>query len=176
VNLRLKRTPGIYLAGFMACGKSTIGRMYADEIGWLFADLDADMEAHHRMTISELFARFGEEEFRRLESEALSRRVASIRRGIPTVLSLGGGAFAREENIEFLNQNGVTVWIDTAFSIIQHRIRLNDDRPLARHPQQLRDLYENRREFYVRAQYRIPLDSPDSRKGMQALINLCLLD
>jgi shikimate kinase len=176
VNLKLKRTPGIYLAGFMACGKSTIGRLYAEEIGWQFADLDGDIEAHHSMTISDLFARFGEEEFRRLESEALLRRVGSIRRGIPTVLSLGGGAFAREDNIELLNQNGVTVWIDTAFSVIQHRVRLNNERPLARDPQKFLELYQRRRELYRRAHFHVALDTGDSRKGMQALMSLCLLD
>ena len=176
MNLKLKRTPGIYLAGFMASGKSTIGRMYAEEIGWQFADLDDDLEAHHKMTIRQMFARFGEDQFRGFESEALQRRVATIRRGAPTVLSLGGGAFAREDNIALLNENGITVWIDTAFSIIQHRVRQNDERPLARDPVRFAELYQERRALYGRAQYYLPLDTPDSRKGMQALLKLALLD
>src|SRR3712207_8676388 len=51
----LKRTPGIYLVGFMGCGKSTIGRMYADEIGWRFTDLDDEIESEQRATITDLF-------------------------------------------------------------------------------------------------------------------------
>lgn len=176
MNLKLKRTPGIYLAGFMACGKSTIGRLFAEEIGWQFADLDADLEAYHGMTISDMFARFGEEEFRRMEAEALRRRVDTVRRGIPTVLSLGGGAFARNDNIELLNQNGITIWIDTPFAVIQHRVRHSNDRPLARDPRNLAELYQRRRQLYGQAQYRLPLESGDSRKGVQALMELGLLD
>src|SRR3954453_6383850 len=87
-NLKLKRTPGIYFVGFMACGKSTIARWYAEEIGWRFADLDEDIEARQKMTIRDIFTNFGEEEFRRIESEAMRYRVQMVRRGSPTVLAL----------------------------------------------------------------------------------------
>src|ERR671921_796186 len=112
MKLKLKRTPGIYLVGFMGSGKTTIGRMYAEEIGWRFADLDDDIETQQKATISDLFARLGEEEFRRIESDAIWKRIHLIRRGTPTVLSLGGGAFAQQGNIDMLTDNGVTVWID----------------------------------------------------------------
>ena len=115
MKLKLKRTPGIYLVGFMGCGKTTIGRMYAEEIGWRFADLDDDIEAQQRASISELFERMGEEEFRRIESDAIWKRIHLIRRGMPTVLSLGGGAFTRPHNVEMLMENGITVWIDADF-------------------------------------------------------------
>ena len=63
MKLKLKRTPGIYLVGFMGCGKTTIGRMYAEEIGWRFADLDDDIEAQHRAIISELFEEWARKNF-----------------------------------------------------------------------------------------------------------------
>ena len=91
MNLKLKRTPGLYLVGFMGAGKTTAARLLADEIGWRFADLDEDIEGQQRRSISELFATVGEEEFRRIETEAIHRRIQSIRRGMPTVLGLGGG-------------------------------------------------------------------------------------
>src|SRR5579864_3409075 len=53
--LKLKRTPGIYLVGFMASGKTTIGRMLADELGWLFADMDEDIEAGQGVSIANIF-------------------------------------------------------------------------------------------------------------------------
>src|SRR5687767_15520955 len=105
MRLKLKRTPGIYIIGFMGSGKTTIGRMLADEIGWRFADLDDDIEAQQHKSISEIFSTAGEEEFRRIEHEALARRVRSVRCGMPTVLALGGGAFTCPENVELLTEN-----------------------------------------------------------------------
>src|SRR4029453_1668809 len=105
MNLKLKRTPGIYIVGFMGSGKTTIGRLLAEEIGWRFADLDDEIEHANRKSISEIFAPAGEEEFRRLEHEALLQRVRSICRGTPTVLALGGGAFTRPENIKLVQEN-----------------------------------------------------------------------
>jgi shikimate kinase len=176
MNLKLKRTPGIYLVGFMGCGKSTIGRMYSEEICWRFSDLDDDIETSQKTTISDLFARLGEAEFRRIESEAIHRRVQSIRRGSPTVLSLGGGAFTREENIEVLSDNGVTVWINTDFDIMRERVAMADHRPLARDPKRFRELYEQRLPFYQRAEYRVDVHGGESKSALRTLIDLCLLD
>ncbi len=176
MNLKLKRTPGIYLVGFMGCGKSTIGRMYADEIGWKFGDLDDDIEYAEKTTITDLFAKLGEPEFRRIETEAIRKRVMSVRRGSPTVLSLGGGAFAREENIEILSDNGVTVWINTGFDVMQERVAQADHRPLARDPKRFRELYEQRLPFYRRAEYHLDVPDGDSRAAVRTLIELCLLD
>lgn len=176
MNLKLKRTPGIYLVGFMGCGKTTIGRMYADEIGWRFGDLDDDIEFSQKTTITDLFARLGEPEFRRIETEAIQKRVLSIRRGSPTVLSLGGGAFAGEQNIELLSDNGVTVWINTSLDIMCDRVARADHRPLARDMDRFRQLYEQRIPFYERAEYRVDVPDGDSRAALRMLIELCLLD
>src|SRR5579884_286135 len=62
--LKLKRTPGIYVVGFMAAGKTTIGRLLADELGWGFADIDEDIETSEGMKIADIFDQRGEEEFR----------------------------------------------------------------------------------------------------------------
>ena len=90
--LKLKRTPGIYLVGFMGSGKTTIGRHLADELGWSFADLDADIEAEQGTTIAQIFDTRGEDEFRRIETAAIQKRVRMIEKGRPMVLALGGGA------------------------------------------------------------------------------------
>jgi len=88
--LKLKRTPGIYLVGFMASGKTTIGRLLADELGWAFADLDEDIEAQQGRSIAEIFDSDGEEEFRTIERAAIRKRVVEVERGKPMVLALGG--------------------------------------------------------------------------------------
>ena len=68
--LKLKQTPGLYLIGFMASGKTTIGRLLADRLGWSFADIDEDIEASQQRSITDIFDSLGEDAFRRMESEA----------------------------------------------------------------------------------------------------------
>ncbi|HYP14548.1 MAG TPA: shikimate kinase [Bryobacteraceae bacterium] len=174
MNLKLKRTPGIYLIGFMGSGKSTIGRMLAEEIGWRFVDLDEDIEHEQHKSIPELFRLAGEAEFRRLETEAIAKRVRHVRCGIPTVIALGGGAFTREENIEMLNENGITVWIDTALSVCRRRVNMSEHRPLARDPQMFEQLYHKRRESYGRAEYRLQVNEDNSRQALHDLLGLRL--
>ena len=82
--LKLKRTPGIYLVGFMACGKTTVGGGLAWELGWSFADIDEDIEAVQGIPIAQIFETRGEAEFRRIETAAIQERVRSIERGKPT--------------------------------------------------------------------------------------------
>ena len=74
--LKLVRTPGIYLTGFMASGKTVIGRLLADRLGWTFIDLDAVIEAEQGTTIRSIFDTRGEEYFRQLETEAIRTRLA----------------------------------------------------------------------------------------------------
>lgn len=176
MNLKLKRTPGIYFVGFMACGKSTIARLFAEEIGWRFADLDEDIEAGQKMTVQDIFTRFGEEEFRRIEADAIHRRVQMVRRGTPSVLALGGGAFTREENITLLTEHGITVWIDTPFEIVKQRVVQCSHRPLARDPEEFEQLYYSRRRFYERAEVHVPVPDGNSRNALKRLVEMCLLD
>jgi shikimate kinase len=176
MNLKLKRTPGIYLIGFMGSGKSTIGRMLAEEIGWRFADLDDDIESQQRKSISEIFSTAGEEEFRRIEHEAIAKRVHSVRCGMPTVLALGGGAFTRQENVDLLMENGITVWIDTALPVVRNRVAGSEHRPLAKDPVQFEQLYHDRRKFYAKAEFRVEIKEDNSRKGLAALLKLPLFE
>jgi shikimate kinase len=176
MNLKLKRTPGIYIIGFMGSGKTTIGRLLAEEIGWRFADLDDDIEHKERRSISDIFATVGEEEFRRIEFEAIQQRVRSVCRGTPTVLALGGGSFTRRETIELLHENGITVWIDTAFDVVRKRVQGSDHRPLARDLERFEKLYQERREFYSQAEFKVTVPTNDSRGALAELLKLRLLD
>ena len=104
--LKLKRTPGIYLVGFMGSGKSTVGRGLAKHLGWRFADLDEDIEAREQMPITQIFDQRGEEEFRRAEHDALKRRIADVARGVPWVIAVGGGCFAQPRNFDLISNHG----------------------------------------------------------------------
>jgi shikimate kinase len=170
--LKLKRTPGIYLVGFMGSGKTTIGRRLADELGWSFADLDADIETETGTTIAQIFDTRGEEEFRRMETAAIQKRVRMIERGRPMVVALGGGAFAQRGNFELLENNGISVWLDCPFSIVRARVSQESDRPLARNPDKFRELYENRLAAYQRADYRIEIEGDDPTPAVESILKL----
>jgi shikimate kinase len=172
--LKLKRTPGIYLVGFMGSGKSTVGRALADELGWSFLDLDEEIEREHGTTIASLFDERGEPAFRHIESEALHRCVRSVQAGRPRVISLGGGAFLQTENLDLVLNNGVSVWLDCPLAVIERRIAAFTHRPLARDPNHLLHLYEVRREGYSRADYRIDTDDDDAAATVARILALPL--
>jgi shikimate kinase len=173
--LKLKRTPGIYLVGFMGSGKTTVGRLLSSHLGWSFADLDHDIEAVAGMTIPEIFESQGEEEFRRAETAALKKRVEKICCGKPTVLALGGGAFARPENVDLIAPHGVSIWLDLPLEILKQRVAHSSHRPLARDPARFESLYWTRREAYARADYRIDVPVDDSSYAVEQILKLGLM-
>jgi shikimate kinase len=173
--LKLKRTPGIFLVGFMGCGKSTIGAALAEEVGWHFLDLDAEIERGEGVTIAEIFDSRGEQEFRRLESMALERCVRSVQSGRPHVVSLGGGAFLSEDNFQLVTNNGVSIWLDCPLPAIERRLAEANHRPLARDTQRLRELFHSRRPGYARAEHRIEIASDDAALTVTQILALSLL-
>ena len=172
--LKLKRTPGIYLVGFMGCGKSTVGRALADELGWNFVDLDEEIEREQGCSIASIFDNSGEPEFRRIESDVLDRCVHKVQSGHPRVISLGGGAFLSHRNFDLVSNNGVSVWLDCPLELIERRIAAFVHRPLARDPAQLRSLYDIRREGYARADYRIEVQDDNAGAAVARILALPL--
>jgi len=75
------------------------------------------------------------------------------------VLALGGGAFTAPANRDLLQNNGVTVWLDCPFEIVERRVALAAHRPLARDPRQFAALYHARREAYALADVRVPIEN-----------------
>jgi shikimate kinase len=170
--VKLKRTPGLYLVGFMASGKTTIGRSLADELGWNFVDTDDEIEANVGASICEIFDTRGEEEFRKVETEVIRKRVRMVERGRPTVMALGGGAFAQQGNFELIENNGVTVWLDCPFALVEERVRGASHRPLARDLEKLQALYEMRRPAYSRADFRIEIKGDDPAPVVAGILHL----
>jgi shikimate kinase len=172
--LKLKRTPGIFLVGFMGSGKSTVGRALAQELGWTFADLDEDIEKREGMSISQIFDTRGEAEFRNAETAALRERVRAVEGGRPCVIALGGGAFLREENFLMVSNNGVSVWLDCSFSTVERRLAGYGHRPLARDPEKLRELFAVRRTGYERADYCVAVENDDAATTAAKILALPL--
>ncbi len=160
--LKLKRTPGIYLVGFMGSGKSTVGERLADELGWNFADLDDDIVKAQGRTILDIFDTGGEAAFREIETDCLRKRVRAVQSGRPHVLALGGGAFAQDASYKLMQENGVTVWLDCSIELIRARLAgKSAERPLARDSARFEKLYEQRLPAYARADYRVEITNND---------------
>jgi shikimate kinase len=138
----------IFLVGFMASGKSTVGPLLAAQLQRPFLDVDQLIEARWRCTIAELIARAGEEVFRQSETAVLRGAAA----GELAVIAPGGGAITRAENRALLQQTGVSLWLAAPFELCWRRIlRDGATRPLAPAEAAARARYEQRLPLYQQA-------------------------
>ena len=155
MHQRLKATPGIYLVGFMGCGKSTVGRLLAERLGWDFFDLDEEIEREAGKPIARIFDDDGEGAFRDLEHEAVCCQTGAVRGGGARVVAMGGGAYVPQRNRWKLEDAGLTIWLDLPVERLWERVRHETDRPLARDEARFRVLFSERRPLYERADYRV---------------------
>jgi shikimate kinase len=116
----------IFLVGFMASGKSTVGRLVAARLGWQFRDLDRAIADAAGQTIPDIFASEGEEGFRRRETEAV-REAAGLRR---VVIATGGGAACREENLAQMLAAGHVIALAVSPEEVVRRTAGRTARPL----------------------------------------------
>jgi len=155
----------VCLAGFMGCGKTTVGRILAQQLGWRFVDLDERIEQQAGLRISEIFERLGEPAFRKLETAELSRALGEATSAtVPVVLALGGGTFAQPENLEMLSaacgrqsavRTGYVIWLDCPVEQLLSRCVMMEDRPMFRDESSFRKLYDERIPFYRQADLRV---------------------
>ncbi|MDO4518881.1 MAG: shikimate kinase [Eubacteriales bacterium] len=117
----------IYLIGFMGCGKSTVSSYLSKNCGYQLIEMDEQIEKEQKMSISEIFAKNGEEYFRGLET-ALIRNLNGI--SDKTVVSCGGGVPMRQENVEAMRKNGKIIWLDVSPETVYERVRYSQNRPL----------------------------------------------
>jgi shikimate kinase len=144
----------IFLIGFMACGKSTVGPVLAAKLDRPFIDLDPLIEAKAGCTIAELIARAGEERFRQMETETLREAAQNSR----AIIAPGGGAITRAENRQLMSQLGITVWLDAPFDLCWRRIEQDATvRPLAPNEESARARYEQRLPLYKEASVRVAI-------------------
>lgn len=119
-------TRNLVLVGLMGAGKSSIGRLVANQLGIPFVDTDIEIERVSRMTIPELFAAYGEDEFRALETRVIKR----LLKGGPRVVSTGGGAFINERTRQQVKRSGLSVWLKADLDVLWERVGKRETRPL----------------------------------------------
>jgi shikimate kinase len=151
----------VVFVGLMGAGKSAIGRITAQQLGYAFIDTDAEIERVSRMTITELFASYGEQEFRALEKRVIKR----LLRGGPRVISTGGGAFIHDSTRNQIKRRGVSLWLKADLDVLWERVNKRDHRPLLKteHPKAtLEALMVKRYPIYAEAD--LTIESRDVRK------------
>ena len=146
----------ILLIGFMAAGKTTLGKALARELGLQFIDLDHYIENRYRSTVSQLFAERGEEAFRQIERNML-HEVAEFE---DVIIATGGGTPCFFDNMDYMNGQGTTVFLEASVDTIHTRLTIaRTQRPLVaqKTADELRDyiiqMLELRKPYYSRAHH-----------------------
>src|SRR5579862_4900007 len=117
----------VVLIGMMGVGKSSIGRRLATRLAVRFVDADTEIEKAAGMSISDIFARHGEPDFRSGEARVIARLLDAG----PQVLATGGGAFMNEATRAAIKAKGVSIWLSAEFDVLMRRIaKRKDDRPM----------------------------------------------
>jgi shikimate kinase len=149
----------IFIIGFMASGKSTIGRKLANKLNMPFIDLDKIIEEDQKQTIRSLMYQSGEENFRQIEKEMLYK---IIEKNEHAVISTGGGTPCFFDNMEQMNSAGITIYLEVDISILVNRLmNSKTERPLIWGKskedltQYAQNLLEKRNPFYSLAKHKI---------------------
>lgn len=138
----------IVLTGFMGAGKSTVGKKLSKVLRKPLVDTDDIIEEKAGMSISEIFAEYGEDYFRELEEEV----VAEVSEFHDHVIVTGGGVVLRDVNMRNLRKNGTIIYLHATPEVIYERIKDQTHRPLLRVEDPLsriRELLEYRKPFYT---------------------------
>jgi shikimate kinase len=130
----------IYIIGFMGSGKSTAGKKLASLLGWSFIDLDKRIEEHTGKSISEIFSQHGENYFRNLEEKVLK----SLKSQTNTVISTGGGTPCHGENMDYMLETGLTLYLKlTPYQLKSRLSESTGKRPL------IKDIEKDRLQGFI---------------------------
>lgn len=150
----------LYLIGMMGAGKTSVGQLLAQKLGYHFFDTDALIEQLAGQTINEIFATSGEEAFRELETQVLAEISAYTNLTIAT----GGGMVSKLSNWSYLH-HGLIVWLDVPVEILIDRLAQDTTRPLLQAPDpagKLQTLLQQRQQLYAQADVKISVEAHET--------------
>jgi shikimate kinase len=148
----------IVLTGFMGSGKTVVAKQLARLLGMKVIDVDSEIERSRKMTINEIFKQFGEPKFREVETETIKQ----ISENNNVIISTGGGAVLKHENMDVMRKKGVIVCLSASPETILERTKSSRDRPLllVENPlERIKELLEYRRPFYEKADIMVDTES-----------------
>ena len=157
------------LVGFMGTGKTSVGRVVAEQLRFDFLDTDDLIQTRTGRTIADIFAKDGEPAFRALERQVVGELGAQSR----TVISTGGGLPTNLENLQALKAHALVVCLWAAPGKIWERVRNQSHRPLLHDPdpqRKIRELLELREPFYRQADVLINTDQRSAREVAQQIV------
>ena len=159
------------LIGFMGSGKSTISKKLSYRMKMVMIDTDKVIEEKEGRTISDIFAKDGEETFRRMETELLEELVKSTHK---TILSVGGGTPLREENRTLLKQLGQVIYLEISADTVLERLKGDQTRPLLQGSdarQKVESLLNARKPIYeAAAQITVRVDGKSSDEVVEEVL------
>ncbi len=145
----------VFITGFMGCGKTTQGKKLAKAMGYFFIDLDDYITNKYDKEITELFQEIGEEEFRKIETEALKE---CIQDNMKALIATGGGTPCFNDNLKVMSENGKVVYLKMEAEALYNRLfNAKNDRPLLNDKSNMEmllyieNLLKNREAFYNQA-------------------------
>lgn len=161
----------IILTGFMGTGKTTIGKELAKRLHLKLVDIDEEIETAQKMTITDIFRIYGEQYFRDIETTMIKK----FSREKNIIISTGGGAVLRDENIEALKENGIIFCLNASTETILERTSHSEDRPLLKveNPKEkINELLAYRRPFYEKAGIMIETDGTPPLKIVKEIMEI----
>ena len=165
-----KDTRNLILCGFMATGKSSVGRRLAAIMGFDFLDMDAAIEAEEGLSIPQIFAARGEAAFRALESRMVERVAERSR----CVVATGGGTIVNPRNLEMLKRCGMLINLTADIETILVRAGSGDDRPMLKEGdrrERIRSLLQQRASAYAQADITVDTSSLTVEEVAQQIID-----
>jgi shikimate kinase len=158
------QTP-IVLCGMMGSGKTSIGYTVAAMLSAPFIDLDQYIESNHNLSITQIFAQHGEAFFRHAELESLTKILTNNHKKL-VVISLGGGAFCRDEAVKLINKNCISVFLNADGDLLYSRVSGNKTRPLVVEKQDFINCLNLRLGFYKMAHIEIAIKKHLSKNAV----------
>ncbi len=155
----------VVFVGLMGAGKTAIGRKVAQALDIPFIDSDHEIESVSRMSIPELFERYGEPEFRALEQRVIERLVHEG----PRIVSTGGGAFMNAQTRAAIAEHGISVWLKADLDLLMERVAKKQNRPLLKNPDPrgvMRKLMDDRYPVYALAD--LTVETRDAKREIIA--------
>jgi shikimate kinase len=147
----------IILTGFMGTGKTAVGKELAQLLDMKLIDVDTEIEKTEKMDINEIFKRRGEQRFREIETEMIK----TISRNKNAIISTGGGAVLKKENMDILGEEGIIICLTATPETILQRTSTNSDRPLLQVEdpfEKIKELLDFRKPHYEKADILIDTD------------------
>jgi len=173
----------IFLIGFMTAGKSTVGKILANTIGWNFIDLDQEIERIENKSVIKVFKENGEQYFRQLEHQTLKR----ISNEKNFVISLGGGTIENPENMKIISLQGIIIYLEISVQEAFKRLKYKRNRPILFNDsneevsdqeliERITNIYNRRIALYNQADIKINTDRMKVGKTVDTIVRILKKD